>query len=150
MNARKNRNKVRKPFSAAPSNGAAAEFIALLAELGWKDPEAARWLKVSAPFVNMVRHGRRRPSRSLLHLLKMYASSERSQMLGPPPKERGGRHSWMDRVDEATLESLLRGLADTLPNLEPDAKISALSKITVAAIELQARLAPGGNLETEK
>ena len=129
----------------------ANEFTALIAELGWKDPEAARRLKVSAPFVNMVRNGRRQPSTSLLHMLKMYASRERPQRLGPlPSKKSGAENSWMAQVDTATLESLLRGLADTLPNLEPCAKISTLSKITVAAIELQARLAPGGNMEAEE
>ena len=151
MASTNNRNKVKKRFPALKLSAAATEFIALTAGLGWNDPEAARRLKVSAPFVNMVRNGRRQPSTSLLHMLKMYASRERPQRLGPlPSKKSGAENSWMAQVDTATLESLLRGLADTLPNLEPCAKISTLSKITVAAIELQARLAPGGNMQAEE
>src|SRR2546425_75508 len=50
--SRTNSNKVKKRFSALKLSATANEFIALIAELGWKDPEAARRLKVSAPFVN--------------------------------------------------------------------------------------------------
>jgi hypothetical protein len=151
MESTRKSNKVKKRYSALKLSATANEFIALIAELGWNDPEAARRLKVSAPFVNMVRNGRRQPSTSLLHMLKMYASRERPKRLGPPPpKKPGADNSWMARVDTATLELLLRGLADTLPDLEAGAKLSALSKITVAAIELQARLAPGGNMEAEE
>ena len=81
MASTNNRNKVKKRFPALKLSAAATEFIALTAGLGWNDPEAARRLKVSAPFVNMVRNGRRQPSTSLLHMLKMYASRERPQRL---------------------------------------------------------------------
>jgi transcriptional regulator with XRE-family HTH domain len=54
---------------------------------------------------------------------------------------------WMRRLDDKTLEQLVRGLADTLPGGNGDERLSLLSKLRVAVIELLARLAPGGNLE---
>ncbi len=53
---------------------------------------------------------------------------------------------WMRRLDDKTLEQLVRGLADTLPGENGDERLSVLSKLRVAVIELLARLAPGGNL----
>jgi len=53
---------------------------------------------------------------------------------------------WMQRLDDQTLEQLVRGLADTLPDENGDERLSVLSKLRVAVIELMARLAPGGNL----
>jgi len=53
---------------------------------------------------------------------------------------------WMRRLNDKTLEQLVRGLADTLPGENGDERLSVLSKLRVAVIELMARLASGGNL----
>jgi transcriptional regulator with XRE-family HTH domain len=71
--------------------------------------------------------------------------------LGKPPAvpavpEPATDLGWMRRLDDKTLEQLVRGLADTLPGENGDERLSVLSKLRVAVIELMARLAPGGNL----
>ncbi len=96
-------------------------------------------------------------------LLKEDASRERPDSAKPPPSRRPianraqlGKLSavpepapdlgWMRRLDDKTLEQLVRGLADTLPGENGDERLSVLSKLRVAVIELMTRLAPGGNL----
>ncbi len=96
-------------------------------------------------------------------LLKEDASRERPASAKPPPARRPIANraqlgkppaapepatdlGWMRRLDDKTLEQLVRGLADTLPGENGDERLSLLSKLRVAVIELMARLAPGGNL----
>src|SRR5438445_2499230 len=99
-------------------------------------------------------------------LLKEDALRERPQPANPPPARRPMANrarlaappaapalpapapdlGWMQRLDDQTLEQLVRGLADTLPGDNGDERLSVLSKLRVAVIDLLARLCPGGNL----